>query len=78
MSDFERTISAVLSRLSSGANELPLWQAKAMQHWFNVFVTITQSHHDHEEQVSRGVLQCEVQPALQSPGAFLSLSSACM
>ena len=54
MADFERTISAVQSRLSSGANELPLWQAKAMQHWFTTFVHNTKSHHDHEEQVSRG------------------------
>ena len=53
MSDFQRTIGAVQTRLSSGATELPLWQAKAMQHWFTVFVNNTQSHHDREEQVSR-------------------------
>ena len=69
MSDFERTISAVQSRLSSGANELPLWQVKTMQHWFTVFVNLTKSHHDHEEQVNRGALQCGDQPVLQSPGA---------
>ena len=62
MSDFEHAISAVQSHVSSGANELPLWQAKAMQHWFTVFVNITKSHHDHEEQVSRGVLQRGAQP----------------
>ena len=71
MSDFERTIGAVQSRLSSGADELPLWQAKAMQHWFTVFVNITKSHHDHEEQVSWGLLQCGAQgfSVLQNAGA---------
>ena len=63
MADFERTIGAVQSRLSSGANELPLWQAKAMQHWF----TITKSHHDPKELVSRAFLQCGAQPTLQGP-----------
>ena len=72
MSDFERTISAVQSRLASGANELPAWQVKAMQHWFTTFVHITKSHHDHEEQVGRGVLQCGAQPALHSPGTSTS------
>ena len=57
MSDFERTLNAVQSRLSSGANELPAWQTKAMQHWFTTFVNLTKSHHDHEEQVSRGLVQ---------------------
>ena len=51
MADFERTISKLQSRLCSGANELPLWQAKAVQHWYTVFVHNTKSHHDHEEQV---------------------------
>eukprot|EP00891_Asterochloris_glomerata_P009236 jgi/Astpho2/9236/Aster-07191 len=61
MSDFERTIGAVQSRLSSGADELPLWQAKAMQHWFTVFVNITKSHHDHEEQTYFPKMQERVQ-----------------
>ena len=74
MADFERTISELQSRLCSGANELPLWQAKAMQHWFTAFVNITMSHHDHEEQVSSSSVGlspcCKV---LASPSSALSL-----
>ena len=54
MADFERAIGAVQARLSSDADELPLWQAKTMQQWCTTFVNRTKSHHDFEEQVSRG------------------------